>query len=84
MVAWLLYALPVTGPYHTSPGYTLASGYELLALEQEIITAMTEGSAMAVRLAEARARGTAAPSDGSLACSSLCHSLVTRSHHLNP
>ena len=56
-MARLLYALPVTGPTHANPGYILASGCELLALEQEILTAMTEGSAMTVRLAEGLGQG---------------------------
>ena len=66
--------MPVTGPTHTNPGYRLASGYELPALEQEILTAMTEESAMTVSLAEGPGTGIAAPSDGSLACAFFCPS----------
>lgn len=70
----LLYVSSVTGPTHTNPGYTLASGYELAALEQEILTAMTQGSIVTVSLAEGLGKGIVALSGGSLAYAVLCPS----------
>ena len=70
----LLYVSSVTGPTHTNPGYTLASGYELPALEQEILTAMTARSIVTVRLAEGLGKGIVALSGGSLGYAVLCPS----------
>jgi hypothetical protein len=40
------------GPTHGDPGYTLAGGYELATLEQEILTAIVEETMITVMLEE--------------------------------
>lgn len=73
----LLYVSSATGPTRANPGYTLASGYELPALEQEILTAMTQGGIVTVRLAEGLGKGIVALSGGSLPYTVLCPSATT-------
>jgi hypothetical protein len=69
----LLYACSVTGPTHDAPGYTLASGYQLAALEQEIVAAMTEGTSLTVALDVALpGKGMLALSGAALAYAVIC------------
>lgn len=69
----LLYVSSVTGPTHADPGYTLAGGYELAALEQEILTAMTQGTMVTVMLEETLpGKGAVALSGATLAYAVLC------------
>jgi hypothetical protein len=46
----LLYVPSVTGPTHEAPGYLLAAGQDLAALEQEIVSAMTAGTTLTLTL----------------------------------
>jgi len=75
-IAWptspLLYVSSATGPTHADPGYILARGYQLDALEQEILTAMTQGSIVTVLLDEGLGKGALALSGAALPCAVLC------------
>ena len=69
----LLYVSSATGPAQASPGYTLASGTDLAALEQEILTAMTEQTMVTVPLQEGAAgKGVLALSGATLAYAVVC------------
>jgi hypothetical protein len=46
----LLYVPSVTGPTHEAPGYVLAGGQDLAALQQEIVSAMTAGTTLTLTL----------------------------------
>jgi hypothetical protein len=75
-IAWpqspLLYVSSATGPTHDRPGYVLAGGYQLDALEQEILTAMTQGTIVTVSLEESLGTGTLALSGATLPYAVLC------------
>jgi hypothetical protein len=46
----LLYVPSGTGPTHEAPGYVLAGGQDLAAIEQEIVAAMTAGTMLTLTL----------------------------------
>jgi hypothetical protein len=75
-IAWpqspLLYVSSATGPTHAAPGYVLARGYQLDALEQEILTAMTQGTIVTVVLEEGLGKGALALSGAALPYAVLC------------
>jgi hypothetical protein len=75
-IAWpqspLLYLSSASGPTHDNPGYVLARGYQLDALEQEILTAMTQGTIVTVALEEGMGKGTLALSGAALPYAVLC------------
>ena len=48
----LLYVPSATGPTRQSPGYALASGADLGALEQRIVAAMRDGSVLTVEVSD--------------------------------
>jgi hypothetical protein len=69
----LVYVSSAAGPTHKAPGYTLAPGYELAALEKDIIAAMTDQAMLTIRLeAEPSGRGVLALSGAALAYAVLC------------
>ena len=68
----LLYVSSATGPTPAHPGYTLASGYQLDALEQEILTAMREPAIVTVLLEENTGKGTVVLSGATLPYVVLC------------
>lgn len=68
----LLYVPSAAGPTHDDPGYTLARGYQLDALEQEILTAMNQKTIVAVQLDEGLGKGTVALSGATLPYVVLC------------
>ena len=69
----LLYVSSVTGPTHDAPGYTLAPGYHLATLEQDLIVAMTAGTMLNVTLEAAPpGKGIVALSGATLAYAVLC------------
>ena len=68
----LLYVSSATGPTHADPGYTLARGYQLDALEQEILTAMKQQTIVTVPLDESLGKGTVALSGTTLPYVVLC------------
>ena len=68
----LLYVSSGTGPTDAQPGYTLARGYQLAALEQEILTAMEQKTIVTVLLDEGVGKGTLALSGTTLPYVVLC------------
>ena len=68
----LLYVSSGAGPTHAQPGYTLARGYQLAALEQEIVTAMEQKTIVTVMLDEGLGKGTLALSGATLPYVVLC------------
>ena len=68
----LLYVSSATGPTHANPGYTLARGYQLAALEEEILTAMAQGGIVTVMLDEGLGKGMLSLSGATLAYAVLC------------
>ena len=71
----LLYLPSAAGPTHDDPGYTLAAGTDLAALEQELITAMGgSGNVLSVALdvPGPDAKGTLLLSGATLAYAVLC------------
>ncbi|MFI5066583.1 MAG: hypothetical protein ACHP9Z_21765, partial [Streptosporangiales bacterium] len=63
----------VTGATHDAPGYTLAAGYRLATLEQDLIAAMTAGTMLNVTLEAAPpGKGVVALSGATLAYAVLC------------
>lgn len=68
----LLYVSSAAGPTHDDPGYILARGYQLDALEQEVLTAMTQKTIVAVQLDEGLGKGTVALSGATLPYVVLC------------
>ena len=68
----LLYVSSGTGPTHAKPGYTLARGYQLDALEKEILTAMNQKAIVTVQLDEGLGKGMLALSGATLPYVVLC------------
>jgi hypothetical protein len=68
----LLYVSSATGPTHANPGYTLARGYQLAALEEEILTAMAQGGIVTVMLDEGLGKGMLSLSGATLPYAVLC------------
>jgi hypothetical protein len=69
----LLYVPSATGPTHQAPGYVLAGGQDLAALEQEIVTAMTAGTTLTLTLDVALpGKGVLTLSGGTLAFAVIC------------
>ena len=62
----LLYVSSTAGPTPKDPGYILARGYQLDALEQEILTAMNQRTIVTVSLDEGLGKGTVALSGATL------------------
>jgi len=48
----LLYVPSTTGPVPDNPGYTLPPFFDVAALESDIVTAMTDGTTIAVEVTE--------------------------------
>ena len=74
----MLYVSSATGPTHADPGYTLAHGYQLDALEQEILTAMKQQTIVTVLLEESLGKGTVALSGTTLPYVVLCPATAKR------
>lgn len=68
----LLYVPTVTGPTRGSPGYDLAAGTDLGALEQAIVAAMGDGSSLAVQVSVGMSSGLMVLSGATLAFAVLC------------
>lgn len=68
----LLYVSSGTGPTHAKPGYILARGYQLDALEKEILAAMNQPAIVTVVLDEGMGKGTLALSGATLPFVVLC------------
>jgi hypothetical protein len=66
-----LYVASTTGPHKNLPGYTLAPGYKLRALEKDIIGAMTGKATLTIGL-EVGNGGVLALSGASLSYAVLC------------
>lgn len=69
----LLYLASAAGPTHAAPGYTLAAGYMLSGLEQDILAAMTNGTMLTVTLESGPSgKGVVAVSGATLSYAVLC------------
>jgi hypothetical protein len=67
-----MYVASGTGPHKSLPGYVLAPGYEIQALEEEIIAAMTGRSILTVTLEASLGGGVLALSGATLSYAVLC------------
>ena len=74
----LLYVSSATGPPTPTPATPLAHGYQLDALEQEVLTAMKQQTIVTVLLEESLGKGTVALSGTTLPYVVLCPATAKR------